>query len=66
MWIKKEQLLELQEEFMTKGLLTSKKIYIITDATKLNTSSANSILKFLEEPADNIIAILLADNIHQA
>ena len=65
LWIKKEQLLELQEEFMTKSLLASKKIYIITDATKLNTSSANSILKFLEEPADNIIAILLADNIHQ-
>lgn len=63
--IKKEQLIELQEEFMTKSLLANKKIYIITDATKLNTSSANSILKFLEEPADNIIAILLADNIHQ-
>lgn len=65
LWIKKEQLIELQEEFMTKSLLANKKIYIITDATKLNTSSANSILKFLEEPADNIIAILLADNIHQ-
>lgn len=65
LWIKKEQLIELQEEFMTKSLLTNKKVYIITDATKLNTSSANSILKFLEEPADNIIAILLADNIHQ-
>lgn len=65
LWIKKEQLVELQNEFKTKSLLANKKIYIITDATKLNTSSANSILKFLEEPADNIIAILLADNIHQ-
>ena len=65
LWIKKEQLVELQNEFKTKSLLANKKIYIITDATKLNTSSSNSILKFLEEPADNIIAILLADNIHQ-
>ena len=65
LWIKKEQLVELQNEFKTKSLLANKKIYIITDATKLNASSANSILKFLEEPADNIIAILLADNIHQ-
>lgn len=65
MWIKKEQLLELQDEFKMKSVLATKKVYIITDATKLNPSSSNSILKFLEEPSDNIIAILLADNIHQ-
>ena len=65
MWIKKEQLLELQEEFKMKSVLANKKVYIITDATKLNPSSSNSILKFLEEPSDNIVAILLADNIHQ-
>lgn len=65
LWIKKEQLIELQEDFKTKSLLANKKVYIITDATKLNVSASNSILKFLEEPADNIVAILLADNIHQ-
>ena len=32
---------------------------------KLNVSAANSILKFLEEPADNIIAILITNNIYQ-
>lgn len=31
----------------------------------MNPSAANSILKFLEEPEDNIIAILVTDNIHQ-
>ena len=65
MWIKKEQLLELQEEFKMKSIMASKKVYIITDATKLNPSASNSMLKFLEEPSDNIVAILLADNIHQ-
>lgn len=65
LWIKKEQLMELQEDFKTKSVQANKKVYIITDATKLNPSSANSILKFLEEPSDNIVAILLADNIHQ-
>src|SRR5574344_2082186 len=45
MWIKKEQLLELQEEFKMKSVLANKKVYIITDATKLNPSSSNSILK---------------------
>ena len=65
LWIKKEQLLELQEEFKTKSVISGKKVYIITDASKLNDSSSNSILKFLEEPKENIIAILLADNVHQ-
>ena len=65
LWIKKEQLLELQDDFKTKSVISGKKVYIITDATKLNASSSNSILKFLEEPKENIIAILLADNIHQ-
>ena len=65
MWIKKEQLLELQEEFKMKSIMANKKVYIITDATKLNPSASNSMLKFLEEPSDNIVAILLADNIHQ-
>ena len=65
LWIKKEQLIELQKDFSTKSIHSGKKVYIITDATKLNTSSSNSMLKFLEEPNPNIIAILLADNIHQ-
>ncbi len=65
MWIKKEQLDELQKEFSTKSLVTNKRVYIINHADKLNNSSANTILKFLEEPSDNIIAILIADNIYQ-
>ena len=64
MWIKKEQLMELQEEFKTKSVESDKKVYIINNVECLNTSSANSILKFLEEPEDNIIAILATDNIH--
>ena len=35
---------------------------IIKETEKLNASSANTILKFLEEPEDGIIAILLTDN----
>ena len=65
LWIKKDQLIELQKDLTTKSVQSGKKIYIITDATKLNASSSNSMLKFLEEPNPNIIAILLADNIHQ-
>ncbi len=64
-WIKKEQLEELQRDFMTKSLVGNKKIYIIKNAEKLNISSSNAILKFLEEPPEGIIAILLADNMYQ-
>lgn len=61
-WIKKGQLLNLQSEYQNKSLLNNKRIYIIKNAEKLNDSSANTILKFLEEPEDDIIAILLTNN----
>lgn len=64
-WIKKEQLEELQKEFSKKALIGNKKVYIIKGAEKLNNASANSILKFLEEPSEGIIAILTTENIHQ-
>ncbi len=62
-FIKKEQLLELQNNVKNKPILGKKIVYIIKNCEKLNQSSANSILKFLEEPADDIIAILLTDNL---
>lgn len=64
-WIKKEQLTELQEEFSKKSIIGNKKVYIINKADKLNVNSANTILKFLEEPPEGIIAILTTDNIYQ-
>lgn len=60
--IKKKQLIALQEEFQNKSLLDNKRIYIIKEADKLNATSANTILKFLEEPEDDIIAILVTTN----
>lgn len=65
MQIKKEKLLELQEEFTKKAITGNKKVYIIENAEKLNKSSANSILKFLEEPENDIIAILVTKNIYE-
>lgn len=60
--IKKSQLLGLQKEFQNKSLLDNKRIYILKEADKLNESAANTILKFLEEPSENIIAILVTTN----
>ena len=61
-WIKKQQLIDLQNDFNNKSMLDNKRIYIINEAEKLNASSSNSLLKFLEEPEDDIVAILLTTN----
>lgn len=60
--IKKRQLIRLQEDFRNKSFLDNKMIYIIKEADKLNDSSGNTILKFLEEPEDDIVAILVTTN----
>lgn len=60
--IRKKQLLELQKEYSNTSLLNNKRIYIIKNAEKMNQASGNTILKFLEEPEDNIVALLLTDN----
>lgn len=60
--IRKKQLIQLQEDFRNKSFLDNKMIYIIKEADKLNDSSGNTILKFLEEPEDDIIAILVTTN----
>lgn len=65
LWIKKEQLQELQQEFSKTSVESSYRVYIIHQVEKLNESAANSILKFLEEPEPNIIAILVTDNLYQ-
>ena len=61
-YIKKGQLVDLKREYSNKSLLNGKRFYIIKNAEKLNSSSANTMLKFLEEPEDDIIAILVTDS----
>lgn len=61
--IKKEQMLNLQDNFSLKGIEGSKRIYIIKECERMNIQTCNSILKFLEEPEENIIAILMSNNV---
>ena len=62
--IKKEQILDLKRKFSTTSTLTKENIYIIKNAEKLNNSSANTMLKFVEEPTDNIIGFFITSNIN--
>lgn len=63
--IKKEEIDELKLEFSKKPIYSDRKIYIINNAERLNKSSANALLKFLEEPEQDIIAILITNNIYE-
>lgn len=60
--IKKDQVLSIQEKFMTKSWNDYSRIYVIYNADKLNKQAANSLLKFLEEPEEGIIGILVSNN----
>jgi DNA polymerase III subunit delta' len=61
--IKKEQIQQLFTEFSKTSLQSTRKIYVIEDAEKLNTSSANTLLKFMEEPESKTsVGILVTNN----
>lgn len=64
MYIKKQQIIDLQKEFSRSSVEGKKRIYIIRDCEKMRPEAANSMLKFLEEPEDGIIAILMTNNIN--
>ena len=59
--IKKEEIQLLKKEFSIKSYY-GKKIYWIKDVEKMTDQAANSLLKFLEEPEEDIIAILSCKN----
>lgn len=62
MYIKKQQILDLQQSFSLSSIEGRRRIYIIKDVDKMRLEAANSMLKFLEEPDNNIIAILSTNN----
>ncbi|GAE36546.1 DNA polymerase III subunit delta' [Halalkalibacter akibai] len=59
--IKKHQVEHLQKEFSYRGVESAKKVYIVSHADLMTVGAANSILKFLEEPAAETLAILLTE-----
>ena len=60
--IKVGQIEDLRNKFSVKSTYGKYNIYVIFNAEKLNPNSSNALLKFLEEPEDNIIGILLTKN----
>ena len=60
--IRKEQILDLKKAFQTKPTFSKYNVYIIMGAEFLNSASANTMLKFLEEPEDAILGFFLTNN----
>lgn len=60
--VKKSEITLLKSSFSRKSFDDNRQIYIISDAALMNKASSNSLLKFLEEPDGDIIAILLCNN----
>ena len=60
--IKKEQLLFIKDEFSSKSLYNTRKVYVVYECDKMNISASNTILKFLEEPSEGVIAIFVTNN----
>lgn len=64
LFITKDQILEMQLKIQNTSIKYNKKLYIINNSEKLNSYAANSLLKLLEEPENNIYAILITENIN--
>ena len=60
--IKKEQILNLINEFSKASVEAGPRVYIIEEADKLNLTSSNTLLKTMEEPGQDIYQILITEN----
>lgn len=60
--IKKQDILKIQENFNKTALeKKGKKVYILNQVENATVDALNSLLKFLEEPSDDVVAILIVD-----
>ncbi len=60
--IKKEQIINLKEKMLTKPVYSKYNTYVILNSEKLNNSSSNTMLKFIEEPEDYLIGFFVVNN----
>ena len=60
--IKVDQVRYLKSEFTKSAVEGNQKIFIIDQMERMTTGAANSLLKFIEEPVGNTVALLLTAN----
>ncbi len=62
-FIKKQQIIDLEYAYSKSSQLNNYEIYIIKNAEKMNKESANTMLKFIEEPNDFVIGFFITTHI---
>lgn len=62
--IKIEQVRQLQRAFQYSVEKGATRVAVLDQASRLTVQAANSVLKFLEEPASNMVVVLIAENAH--
>lgn len=62
--VKIDQIRALQENVSYHSMEASVKVLIIEAADMMTVQAANSLLKFLEEPVGDVVAVLLTENKH--
>ncbi|MFC6260799.1 DNA polymerase III subunit delta' [Levilactobacillus fujinensis] len=60
--IKVDQVRYLKSEFTKSAVEGNQKIFIVDQVDRMTTGAANSLLKFIEEPVGNTVALLLTAN----
>lgn len=63
--IKKDNIDYIQREFSKSSYENKGKIYLLKNVEKSSTVAMNALLKFLEEPADDVFAILTTRNLNK-
>ena len=63
-WIRIDQIRELQKRIVYQPLEGARKVYILVEADRMNLEAANCLLKTLEEPPAESVLILLTTDIN--
>ncbi|HPQ61792.1 MAG TPA: DNA polymerase III subunit delta' C-terminal domain-containing protein [Bacillota bacterium] len=62
--IRKKQVLELLQEFSRQSVEKGPRIYIVNEAEKFNQEAANTLLKTMEEPGQDLYQILITSQVN--
>ncbi|MEA2015065.1 MAG: DNA polymerase III subunit delta' [Thermodesulfobacteriota bacterium] len=64
-FIKIDKIRELQAQIKFRPFEGNKRVFVITDADRMNDTSANALLKTLEEPTLSNVLILITARVHK-
>ncbi|MBI4714368.1 MAG: AAA family ATPase [Nitrospirae bacterium] len=62
--IRIDRIREIQRDMAYQPLEGRKKVYLLTEADRMNLQTANAFLKALEEPPDGVFVILITEEPH--